>query len=85
MKRAYKFLKARGWYQWYNDDYWCHSSITTDDSIQDNTNYGMHTIMAVWYELLGRPKVAPHGSPLPFAEQTSVAHVIVRRGVVVTT
>ena len=81
MKRAYKFLKARGWYQWYNDDYWCHSSITTDDSIQDNTNYGMHTIMAVWYELLGRPKIAPYGLP-PLCR---IERIVANRGVVVTT
>jgi hypothetical protein len=85
MKRQHKFLSSRGWYQWYNDDYWCHSSITTDPKIQDNTNYGMDTTWAVWYELLGRPKIAPHGSLLPFAERSSVINVLARKGIVVTT
>lgn len=25
-----KLLKERGWYPWYNDDYWCHEQFSTN-------------------------------------------------------
>lgn len=42
------FLKERGWYQWYNPDYWCHKQFSTNGA--DETYRGMSTEEAYLFE-----------------------------------
>ncbi|MEK6881381.1 MAG: hypothetical protein AABY22_17290 [Nanoarchaeota archaeon] len=35
------FLRERGWYTWYNEDYWVHEKTVEDLKRQDPTNYGL--------------------------------------------
>ena len=46
MKEA--FLRERGWYQWYNPDYWCHAQF--DAPGRDATNWGLSTEDAYQFE-----------------------------------
>lgn len=43
-----EFLKARGWFQWYNDNYWCHAQFGSDE--RDCTNWGMTLDNAYGFE-----------------------------------
>jgi hypothetical protein len=55
------FLKGKGWFQWYHNDYWCNKKCTQDSSKQDYTNYGMSLEKAYEFELNGKhflPSVA---------------------------
>lgn len=42
------FLKQRGWYQWYNDNYWCHEQF--GENGRDPTSYGMSLQEAYKFE-----------------------------------
>lgn len=48
MNDKVNFLKSRGWYQWYNPDYWCHEQFATNR--RDPTNWGMSTNEAFAFE-----------------------------------
>lgn len=41
-------LKERGWYQWYNPNYWCHEQFSAPGV--DPTNRGMSTDEAYLFE-----------------------------------
>jgi len=45
-----EFLKSRGWYTWYNYNYWVHEKTVKDPSRQDCTYYGFTKEDAVKYE-----------------------------------
>lgn len=42
------FLKERGWYQWYNPNYWCHKQFAKTRG--DETYWGMGTEEAYAFE-----------------------------------
>lgn len=46
------FLKSRGWFQWYNPDYWCHQQFGNEE--RDCTDYGLSIDDA--YEFETNPK-----------------------------
>lgn len=41
-----EFLKSRGWFQWYNENYWCHEQFGSKDC----TNYGLSLNNAYEFE-----------------------------------
>lgn len=45
-----QFLKDRGWFMWYNKDYWCHEKTIKDKTRQDCTYYGFSLEDAIKYE-----------------------------------
>lgn len=58
-----KFLRKRGWYQWYNENAWCHPKIVADPKQQDPTNYCMDLESAFLHEVENLPPFAPMGLP----------------------
>lgn len=44
----HEFIKSKGWYQWYNENYWCHSQFDTEQT--DCTNWGMSLDEAYKFE-----------------------------------
>lgn len=43
-----KLLTERGWYQWYNPDYWCHAKMAVEGI--DETHRGLSTDEAYAFE-----------------------------------
>ncbi len=48
-----KWLKERGWYQYYNPEYWVHPKTIEDPEVQDYTNYGLSLEKAIAFEESG--------------------------------
>ena len=45
-----EFLKSKGWFQWYSENYWCHKKVVKTP-VQDCTNYGMSLEDAYKFEV----------------------------------
>lgn len=58
-----KFLERRGWYQYYNDNYWVNKKTVTPDKGMDYTNYGMDLQSAFIHEVESMPAFRPMGMP----------------------
>lgn len=67
LKEQEDFIKLRGWSTWYNEKYWVHPKVITDEKCQDYTNYGMDLNSAYCFEKLALPKFLPF--PLPIMSQ----------------
>lgn len=50
-----EYLKTRGWFPWYNEDYWCHPS-RKPYAYCDCTNWGSSLEDAFMHEYWGKPK-----------------------------
>lgn len=50
-----KFIRSKGWYQWYNPEYWVHSQFDRPD--RDHTNWGMRLEDAYQFETSDDVKV----------------------------
>jgi len=49
-----KWLEAKGWHTWYNENYWVNKKVVSDPTAQDYTNYGMSMDDAVAFEKKGK-------------------------------
>lgn len=56
-----KWLRSRGWHDYYHPNYWVHPKTVQDPEAQDYTNYGMPVLIAVIYEAEGRGPMPGHG------------------------
>jgi hypothetical protein len=57
------WLPERGWYTWYNDNYWVHEKLVADPTRQDPTDYGLNAKMAYAFEVLNIEPFASMGLP----------------------
>ena len=58
-----RFLKKRGWSQWYNPNAWVNKKCVADPSTQDHTSYAMDIESAFVHEVENLPPFQPMGMP----------------------
>lgn len=44
-----EYLKSKGWFTWYNENYWCHNQFDSEE--RDCTNWGMNIDDAYKFEI----------------------------------
>lgn len=72
------FLKSRGWYQWYNPDYWCHEQFASEGV--DPTNRGLSTDDAYLFETdMDAKDIILKGMEIHFSAVNALSNMWYRR------